>query len=245
LGDYSYAEPFCGGAAIAVELLMSEMVKEIYLNDKDWRIYCFWWAIINDNKRFVEMIDNTPVDITTWDFYKNVINNVDDFSMTQVGFSTFFVNRTARSGILSGGVIGGRKQSSKYKIYARYNKEELKQRIKNIYNYRNRIHVYCADGCEFLHKLAGRDNFLYYIDPPYYSNGKGLYFNDMKEWDHEKIHRTIHSIGRNPWIMTYDDCDYIRNLYSDFNQFRFELNYSASRYMLGNEILISPTNLLV
>ena len=37
-----YAEPYAGGAGIAMELLINGEVSRIHLNDKDYAVYCFW-----------------------------------------------------------------------------------------------------------------------------------------------------------------------------------------------------------
>ena len=41
-----------------------------------------------------------------------------------LGFSTFFLNRTNHSGILNGGMIGGKAQTGDWKLDARFNRSE-------------------------------------------------------------------------------------------------------------------------
>jgi DNA adenine methylase len=67
-----------------------------------------------------------------------------------LGFATFYLNRTNRSGILNGGIIGGRDQTGQWKIDARYNARELVRRIESIANLRDRIKLTRQDALKFL-----------------------------------------------------------------------------------------------
>ena len=49
-----YCEPFCGGAGIAINLLLSESVDSIIINDYDTAIYSIWYAIVNDTEDFIK-----------------------------------------------------------------------------------------------------------------------------------------------------------------------------------------------
>ncbi len=49
--------------------------------------------------------------------------------MLDVGFSTFFLNRTNVSGVIKGGIIGGQEQQGEYKIDARYNGQNLIRKL--------------------------------------------------------------------------------------------------------------------
>lgn len=70
--------------------------------------------------------------------------------MLTIGFSTFFLNRTNRSGILKGGVIGGKNQEGQWKLDARYNKSDLISRIQKISKNRERIDLYNMDAIDFI-----------------------------------------------------------------------------------------------
>ena len=60
-----YVEPYAGGAGAAMYLLTNRHVERVTINDLDPVIYAFWWAILNDTKRFVELIAETPVNMDT------------------------------------------------------------------------------------------------------------------------------------------------------------------------------------
>lgn len=137
----NYVEPYAGGAGAAVYLLVNGLVNDIYINDADPAIYAFWWALTNDTEQLISLIREKTVTMETWEEQREILSESDMQNKTALGFSAFFLNRTNRSGIIKGGVIGGKKQSGKYKIDARYNKETLTNRIQVLAKHSDRIHV--------------------------------------------------------------------------------------------------------
>lgn len=76
--------------------------------------------------------------------------------MYEVGFATFFLNRTNRSGIIKGGPIGGKSQEGKYKINCRFNKPVLISKIKEIGKYKTRIKLFNYDVNDFIKHVVMR-----------------------------------------------------------------------------------------
>lgn len=113
--------------------------------------------------------------------------------MLEVGFATFFLNRTNRSGILLGGVIGGKNQDGKWLLNARFNKPELISRIQRIAMYESRIKLHNLDAKELIATVFPLlpDKTLIYLDPPYYVKGQGLYQNHYLHEDHIEIAKEV------------------------------------------------------
>ena len=90
-------------------MLFNEYVSDIYINDKDISIYAFWYSILNNTDALCQLIKDTPIDVETWFKQKEFQHNKEngDVDLLNLGFSTFFLNRTNRSGILKAGIIGG------------------------------------------------------------------------------------------------------------------------------------------
>lgn len=150
------------------------------------------------------------------------------------------MNRTNRSGIIEGGVIGGKEQSGKWKMDVRYNKRDLIQRINRISSYRKRIEICHMDACQLINKRRSKlsSNTLFYIDPPYYIKGKELYHHHYGHNDHIFVRDTIKKINSQKWIVTYDDVPEISELYEDYRQVKYCLSYTAQKKRLGREIMI-------
>src|ERR1035438_7770749 len=119
--DGEYVEPYAGGAAIALELLFHEYVSRIHINDISKPVYAFWRSILRRTDDFCRRVRNTSLTVAAWDKQKYALQNPRDHDDLDLGFAMFFLNRTNRSGILNGGIIGGRDQTGPWKIDARYN----------------------------------------------------------------------------------------------------------------------------
>ena len=77
-----------------------------------------------------------------WSRQRRVSDRRDTADLGDLGFAALFLNRTNRSGIIGGGVIGGKEQTGEWGLDARFNKQELIQRIRRIGRYRSRIALY-------------------------------------------------------------------------------------------------------
>lgn len=245
--DGTYIEPYVGGGSVALSLLFNEYVKDIYINDKDLSIYAFWHSVLYEAEKLCQLISDTPINVETWFKLRDYQKDKNNIDLLNLGFSTFFLNRTNRSGILKAGVIGGYNQTGNYKIDARFNKKDLINRIQRINDYSDRIHLSNCDAVVLIQKLSKQlpSNSLFYLDPPYYIKGKGLYMNYYNDKDHQDIADIMHKIGNHKWVISYDKVPFINNLYADYRQQMFELNYSASNSGKGKEIMIFCNNLSI
>lgn len=247
LTDGHYVEPYAGGASVALSLLFEEYASVVHINDYDYRVFAFWDSVLNETEELCQRIGETEVTVKSWHQQKEVQRNPEKYSKLEIGFSTFFLNRTNRSGILKAGIIGGLDQSGKWKIDARFNKEELIQRIKKVSKYRNRIKLYNDDAVDLTRKLSKSlpKQTLFYFDPPYYNKGKDLYINFYELADHQQIAQLIGRLENKYWLVSYDNHDIIKSLYSGFLQRTYQLNYHAGNAAQGTEIMIFSDNLIV
>lgn len=235
----SYAEPFAGGAAVAIRLLLNSDINKIYINDLDKSIYAFWYSILNFTDDFVSMIQNVNISMDEWYKQKDIQNNKANAEILELGFSTFFLNRTNRSGIIKAGVIGGKNQDGKYKLDCRFNKDKLISRIQKIASRKDSIEVYNLDAEEFIKNvLSNKTKTLTFFDPPYYDKGPDLYTNFYVNEDHQQLAKTIKAtMSENYWILTYDLADQIKDIYSDYRQTKYYLNYSIAKPSKGQEFM--------
>lgn len=243
LYDGTYVEPFAGGAGAALNLLYGEYVQQIILNDLDPCVYAIWNAIMKQKNRLIDMIAETPVSIEEWRLQRDIYLHQKSHSRIKVAFASFFLNRCNRSGIIvKAGPIGGKNQSGKWKINARYNKDDLIKKIEKIHMFKDRIKFYNMDAISFLKnvivKKAILQKTLVYLDPPYYCKGSQLYLNHFESKDHLKLSKYILNQTDYLWLMTYDDVPDIRNLYQNCHCVPFHLSYSVQEHKRGNELLI-------
>ncbi len=242
-----YIEPYAGGASVALELLLEEYVENIVINDLDRHIYSFWYSVLNDTEKLCKKIKDVKVNLETWQKQKRIYQKNNYLNSLELGFSTFFLNRTNRSGILNGGVIGGTQQNGNWKIDARFNKSELIKRIQSIALYSSRIKLLNLDAIDLISdKSIGifEDSF-YYFDPPYFNNGRDLYLNYYNYDDHLLLANKIKSIKTLKWILTYDNVDVIKKIYKNYRYSEYLLRYSASTNKCGREIMFYSDSLIV
>ncbi len=245
--DGVYIEPYAGGASIAFSLLFNEFVSEVIINDIDRSIYAFWHSVLNSNKKLCHLILKTKLDLRVWKKCKEIQCSKSKINLLDLGFSTFFLNRVNHSGIINGGIIGGKEQAGRWKIDARFNKEELIDRIKRIGEYRERIKLYNMDAYDFIkNAFSGLANkALCYFDPPYYSKGRELYVNYYENSDHLRMAKRIQAIKNIKWVVSYDSRPEVKEMYGKCDNLEYDLNYSAARVRQGNEIMFFSKNLIV
>jgi len=244
LKNVVYVEPFAGGAGAGLALLFLEKVDKIVINDLDRAIYSFWKSAIFNSNKFIKKIHSTPITIKEWQKQKAIYSDPKS-KQFELGFATFFLNRTNMSGILNGGLIGGIKQKGKYKMDARFNKEKLAEKIHQLSLYKNRISVCNKDGVKLIHDYLNKKNTFIYLDPPYYEKGAALYLNHYKKNDHEMLAEQLNKNADAFWLLTYDDKKEIKSLYEDRKVVNFSLNYNAYRLRKGKEIMILSDALTV
>lgn len=243
----SYVEPYAGGAGVAMELLFDGYIERAYLNDSSYHIYSFWDSVLNHTDEFCARISRALISIDEWLLHREVLRNPDQHSRFDVGFSTFYLNRTNRSGVLTGGVIGGLDQSGKWKLDARFSKNELIQRVESIGEFRESIEVSNFDAEDFFSITINSlpENTLIYCDPPYFEKASRLYLNHYKPDDHERIAKTIQGLHTVKWMVSYDGVQQILDYYPNQRKFLYELQYNASRAYKGSEVFIFSENLVI
>lgn len=241
----TYIEPFCGGAAVALKLLINKDVEKIMINDFDRSIYAVWFTILNDTGYLIKKIKDTDISVEEWKRQKLIQKNKQNENLLNLGFSTLYLNRTNRSGILNAGPIGGMKQNGNYKIDCRFNKEKLIKKILLIASKKSAINLYNKDAIEFIKSniVKTKDSFTFF-DPPYFIKGKELYANFYSKRDHVQLSNIIKKYMSNKkWILTYDFHDEIKKLYPDFEYVIYTLNYSAGNCKKGKELMFLSNNL--
>jgi len=238
----NFAEPYCGGAGAALNLLVDGVAAQLHLNDADVRVYSAWNAIVNETDRFIDAINSTNATIENWETCLQTLydTEVDSYDF-DVGFAAFFVNRTSRSGVLLGsGPIGGYDQKGKWKIDARYYKETLSTRIKKLGELRSRIELTNFDGLTFCKKMGERKilatTFLF-IDPPYVKAGGRLYFDGMTIAKHEALAEWLVEPNAPHWLLTYDDHPLVRENYKEIVDHQLDVRYSLGRRRMESELL--------
>lgn len=241
---------YAGGAGAALTLLERNVVDEVHINDADPRVFAFWNSIVNETEHFVDRVLAVPLDIDEWHRQRAVCATPSAFRAFDVGFSAFYMNRCNRSGVLTGaGPIGGLQQAGKWRLDARFSREELAQRIRRVGAKRDQIRLYGKDAIDFLKcslpSGRARRKVFVYLDPPYVNNGQRLYLNAYQHGDHGDIARYLSDQKVLPWLISYDDAELIRGLYKQHRIFKLPIRYSLQEKKSASELIISPEGIIL
>ena len=246
LKDVEYVEPYAGGASIALALMFEEYASVIHINDLSRPVYAFWHTVLNDSDELCRKIDKVKLTMREWKRQRAVYEQRATADLAELGFAAFFLNRTNRSGIIDGGVIGGQEQCGDWKLDARFGRDELIRRIRKIARYKSRIRLYNLDALEFTNTVVariGRNSFTFY-DPPYIENGQDLYLNDYTVEGHRRLARRISRL-QSSWIVTYDYAAIKEKLYEPHRRIVYKLHYTAQSRYKGLEVMFLSGNLQV
>ncbi len=238
LGRVIYAEAYAGGAGTAINLLLENCVEGIKINDAAIGIFSFWFYLLKESDRFLDLFDKIDINLKEWQLQRKIFKQ-SAYPCFELGFATFYLSRTNRSGILNAGPIGGQDPDSQdaasYKIDCRFNKPTLRNKLEKIIALKQKIEVTNLDALRFLKALP--DNTIAYLDPPYYDQGKALYLNYYKHKDHLELSRYLEFEARFKWVLSYDNIEAIRRMYVEFPLYTFHLPYNAQDRKIGSELL--------
>ena len=222
--------PFFGGGSF--EFYFQNKYKiQIIANDKFTPLYNFWLqAKLNKQILCEELYKIKNVSKEDFSNYRKTILELNENTLKQ-SIQYFVINRCSFSGsTLSGGFS---EESSKKRFTTssidRINKLNLQY-----------MEIYNLDFEYFINSNYNRESVFLFLDPPYYLNQKSkLYGNngDLHEsFDHQKLFDII-SVKTN-WIITYNNCDYIRDLYKDYIIIEVDWTYGMNKTKKSSEIVI-------
>lgn len=218
-GGLQYREPFLGGGSIAIAMMQSG-VSSMWVNDRDPGMSALWTSVIRKPDELCAKIKSFSPSVDSFyamrDMLKGLTEEVPEESTVEVGFAKLALHQTSYSGlgVMSGSPLGGVEQKSQYKIDCRWYPKTLCKKIETYSSMFSKVELHenkctCLD---FDSVLSG-GIYLSYVDPPYYHKGNELYQFGLSNYDHLRLSKSLRA-AEGPWLVSYDDCPEIRDLYS-------------------------------
>ena len=248
-----YREPFLGGGSVFLESLKNNIGKRFWVNDLYYDLYCFWYSMEMMPSRVVQWVENLKkANADGRALYEYCIKKIDEYrkngDVYGVASMFFILNRITFSGTsLSGGYSD--------EAYRKRFTESSVERLKDLERDLSTDMKFKLTNEDYSAVLNEKNPFFVedvgsifvFLDPPYYSaEDSALYGHNgdkHKGFDHERLKSCLDEC-KYKWLMTYDDCDYIRELYKDYEIFPFEFAYGMRNAgggtdMKGKELIIS------
>ncbi len=235
-GFSTYVEPFIGGGSVALAMAARYPNVRLILNDLDPGIAALWDLIANaptaDFDSFTDRVLGTEPSVKLF----NQILESKPIDRMGRAFRALFLNRTSYGG-MGWRPLGGQNQESEGKIDSRWS---ASRRVAELHAARDLLHgrtqILNADFANVI-PLAGGTSLMF-LDPPYYHAGNELYNFHWTDADHERLREAL--LGKNNWVMSYDDHPFIRNLYLTL-AYSMAVKYSGGKNRTEtHELLLSP-----
>lgn len=230
-----YVEPFVGGGSILFEVLREKKQRTI-INDKDLGISSLWKAIRDKSELFKQKVFEFKPSVEEFYRLKEKLEK-EDGDVLELGFAKLAIHQISYSGLgmKSGGPLGGKKQESKYKIDCRWSPRYISKCVENYTNKLQDSEIFAESYENF---LIDNKNTLIYLDPPYYQKGNELYYKGFAEEEHEFLSNRLKALKYSSWVLSYDDCDVVRDLYRGCNMKELTANYTINTARKKGELLI-------
>lgn len=231
-----FVEVFAGGASLSLQLLDNEIVQQVGLIEKDPLVAAFWKVVFSKSgaEWLISEIEEMEITLERWQELKNTIPE----GQRERALACLYLNRTSFSGILapSSGPLGGYKQLSDYPIDCRFTKDTIIKRIEQANALRDKVaFVWKVDWTEGLRRIAQKQetgklpqNAFFYFDPPFFNKAEKLYNYHFTNGDHAKLRDAIVTFEQD-WVLSYDYCDQVEELYTNNSATHIELLYSAAQ----------------
>lgn len=237
----SFADVFVGGGSVLLEVATKYPKLQLFANDKDRNVYCFWKIIADADRTQLLALWEKMSHRPTVELFNQLRQAFDTADEVECAYRGIFFNRTTFSGIARSGPIGGQEQKSKWTVDCRYNFFKLKAKMEKCHQLlRGRTNVENRDVSEYDYLIAS--SLPAYVDPPYMQKGDALYSEKMSKDLHTHMAKVLDQ--RPNWVLSYDDCPEVRALYANHQILNIDTRYcidgEKKDWKKTSELIIVP-----
>lgn len=234
-----FREPFVGGGSVFLALKQLYPDSIFWINDLYPALFKFWDCSQQHLAPLIEQIKIWKQQFTDGRIlHRFLTDNISQFDNIKTAAAFFVFNRITFSGTTE---AGGYSEQAYQKRFTDSSIERLALLSSLMPNT-----IITQGDYQILLEQDGKDVFIF-LDPPYFSATKSALYGKNgqlhKNFDHERFAHNAKKC-QHKWLITYDDSDYIRNLFSfahitDWNLMYGMRNQTNTSEQLGKEIFIA------
>lgn len=239
-----FREPFLGGGSVFIYVKQKFPDRKFWINDLYANLFYFWEQTQNNVEQLIKQIYFWRNDFKNGrDLHRYLIENIENFNPLKKAAAFFVFNRITFSGTSESGGFSKAAYEKRFTISSIERVELLSTILDNV--------LITNDDYQKLIEKEG-DSVFIFLDPPYYSATKSALYgkngNLHKIFDHERLAQTLKE-SNHKWLITYDDSEYIRELFSFANITEWSLTYGMRNVdkengnQIGKELFISNYDL--
>lgn len=215
-----YREPFVGGGSVFMYAKQQFPAARYWVNDLYVELYAFWSGCQTDLNTVVQQVQQWKAAFEDGKkLHRFLIDGIKNFSNIETAAAFFVLNRITFSGTSESGGF------SRQAFEKRFTPSSI-ERLKLIGDILQNVKITNLDYQQVV-DAAGEDVFIF-LDPPYYKATKSALYgkngNMHKGFDHERFASVMKNC-QHKWLITYDNSEYIRDLFSFANIRTWQLTY--------------------
>lgn len=231
-----YREPFVGGGSvfIAAKQLNPDAIYKI--NDLNGDVYCFYYCLKQNPKILVSAVREIKEKFHDGRTLYNKLRKARPSGKVGRAVRYYVLNRISYSGTVDCGGYSQEAFEKRFTLSKINRLDDLANLLTNV--------VITNESYDMLLSQPGKGVFIF-LDPPYWNARKsplyGINGELNKFFDHESFAKKVRKCPHN-WLITCDDSEVIRDLFSFANIYPWELKYNGlnkKSAIMGKELFIT------
>jgi len=224
-----FREPFVGGGSVLFYILQKQPKLPCWINDLNQELYYFWLQVKTNLPELVEQVWQVKREVKDGRALFDNLASADTSTMspTERAVRFFILNRITFSGTIESGGYSNASFEGRFTESSIQRLLDLKGCLKN-------TRVTNSDYSVLLQE-PGEDVFIF-LDPPYLSKTHSKLYGRKGDlhtcFDHQ-LFAQLMSECPHKWLITYDDCQEIRQNFAFAHIYEWELQYGMNNYKQG------------
>lgn len=235
-----YREPFIGGGSVflAVKQILGQHINKYWINDLNFDLYCFWKYAQEEIERLTDAVTAIKQHQTDGrELFANLAKEGLELDEFQRAVRFFVLNRITFSGTVES---GGYSQQAFEKRFT----DSSIDRLKTLGTMLANTTITNGDYQQLIEQPG--ENVFIFLDPPYLSATKSKLYGKKGDLHTSFGHQRFAEVMENcshKWLITYDDSEEIRKLFSFAQIIEWDLQYGMNNYKQdkaskGKELMI-------